>query len=167
MAHFERAITLNIERLGVQIGCESIDNGLPKALADAQKDFLAIAQRLRPLRERVDDLSSIASNVTSLRAAFKGLQDGEQGLWLNIFAAIIFPLTLVASMFSMADGYLPGQANFWVFWAASVPLAMVIAGVLVSSHAMRVGRSKLYEHRKRPDERVSKQHSTRLTRENV
>ncbi|CAK3815481.1 hypothetical protein FKW77_001366 [Lecanosticta acicola] len=161
MAQFERAITLNIERLGVQLGCEAIDTSLPLSLADAQKDFLAILRRLRPLRERVDDLSNIASNVTSLRAAFKGLQDGEQGLKLNLFAAIIFPLTLVASMFSMAEGYLPGQRNFWVFWAASIPLAFVVGFGLLYSHFSRVGRSMLENNLKRRQEKALEQRAAR------
>lgn len=134
MNHFERAITLNIERLGVQLGCESVQDGLPRALADAQKDFLTISARLRPYRDRVYDLSSIANEVAGLRASFKSIQDGEQGLRLSLFAAIIFPLTLVASMLSMGDGYLPGQHNFWVFWAASVPLALVIGIWLMFGH---------------------------------
>lgn len=118
MNHFERAITLNIERLGVQLGGEAVDKDLPLTLRDAQGDFMTLAARLKPYRDRVADLSNIANSVAGLRASFKSIKDGEQGLRLSLFASIIFPLTLVASMLSMGEDYLPGKRNFWVRFAA-------------------------------------------------
>ncbi|EME41552.1 hypothetical protein DOTSEDRAFT_46532 [Dothistroma septosporum NZE10] len=140
MSHFERVITLNMERLGMQLGDEAVDITLPRALADAQKDFLTIAARLRPFRERVDDLTTIANEIAGLHAAYKSIQDGEQGLRLSLFASIIFPLTLVASIFSMSDRYRPGQAKHWVFWAASIPLTIVFATGLLYEHEKRLYR---------------------------
>lgn len=145
--HFERAILLNLERLGVQIGAEAINDDFPLALRDAQRDLLTISARLRPFRERADDLSSIANEVAGLRASFKSIQDGELGLRLSLFAAIIFPLTLVASLFSMSDGYRPGQGNFWVFWASSVPLALVLGMGLMFGRRPEIWvRKWLQEH---------------------
>lgn len=135
--HFERAITLNIERLGVQLGCEGVKKELSRALADAQMDFLAIAARLRPFQERMSDLTSLANDIAGLRASFKSIQDGEQGLRLSLFAAVIFPLTLVASMLSMGEDFLPGKSSFWVFWAASVPLAIAIGFWLIYGNKIR------------------------------
>lgn len=111
LSRFDRALTLNMERVGVKVH-QGINEDLPPALCNAQEDFLTIASRLGPLRERVDDLTSIANEVASLRAAFKSIQDGEQSLRLSLFAAIIFPLTLIASMLSMSDTYLPGREHF-------------------------------------------------------
>ena len=140
MSHFQRAMTLNLERLGIQLGDEKVSSTFPVALEDAQKDFLALSRRLRPLGQRVDDLSNIASNVASLQAAFKGIRDSEQGLRLNIFAAAIFPLTLVAAMFSMGEDYLPGKDKFWIFWATSVPLAFVVGVLLTLGWSVRALR---------------------------
>lgn len=148
LSRFDRSLTLNMERVGVKIH-QTIDDTLPPALRDAQEDFLTIASRLGPLRERVDDLTSIANEVASLRAAFKSIQDGEQSLRLSLFAAIIFPLTLVASMLSMADSYLPGREHFWVFWAASIPLAMVI-GVFMLGRRPERQVKRIWEQRVSP-----------------
>lgn len=145
LSRFDRALTLNLERVGVKVH-QDIDDNLPSALQDAQEDFLTIASRLGPLRERVDALTSIANEVASLRAAFKSIQDGEQSLWLSLFAAIIFPLTLVASMLSMSDNYLPGHENFWVFWAASIPLALVIGLFMLGRQPKKQSRQFWEQH---------------------
>jgi Mg2+ and Co2+ transporter CorA len=131
MHHFRRAMILNLERLGIQIGCERVDAGVSFALRGAQSDLLTIHTRMRPLRERVEALTSIASDLTNLHAAFRGLHDGELGLWLGLAASIVFPLTLVANIFSMSDDYLPGARSFWKFWAISLPFAIVLGVVMV------------------------------------
>jgi len=130
MNHFWRAMFLNLERLGIQLGCEQIDKTLPLALQGAQQDFLTISTRLQPLRQRVDALSAMANDLANLKAAFKGIQDSDFGTRLGLFASVIFPLTLVASILSMGDDFLPGKNKFWVFWASSLPPALVFALVL-------------------------------------
>jgi hypothetical protein len=132
MNHFWRTMILNIERLGIQLGGgEGVDEKMPDALKDAQKDFLTVHYRMQPLRERAEALMSVANDLANLRAAFRGVHDGEFGLRLSLFASIVFPLTLVASIFSMNDSYLPGTAQFWKFWAISLPFVFAFGLVLV------------------------------------
>jgi CorA-like Mg2+ transporter protein len=131
MNHFCVAIVLNLERLGIQLGCEKVDKGLPLALRGAQMDFLTINSRLHPLWNRVNALSAIANDLSNLRAAFKGAQNGELVLRLSLLASIVFPLTLVASMLSMGDYFTPGKKKFWIFWAGSIPAVVLFEIVLV------------------------------------
>ncbi|QDS77149.1 hypothetical protein FKW77_001366 [Venturia effusa] len=139
MNHFWRAMVLNLERLGVQLGCEQVEKNFPLAIRDAQKDFLTIHARMQPLRERGEGLAAISNDLANLRAAFRGVKDGEFGLRLSLFASIVFPLTLVAGIFSMNDVYLPGAKSFWKLWAVSLPLVAAFALVLVyGRHPFRV-----------------------------
>jgi hypothetical protein len=131
MNHFWRAMIINLERLGIQLGCEQLTPALPRGLRGAQQDFLTIQARMQPLRERGEALSAIASDLSNLRAAFRGVHDSEFGLRLSLFASIIFPLTLVATILSMSDHYLPGADSFWKFWAISLPLVAAFCLVLV------------------------------------
>ncbi|KAK5211888.1 hypothetical protein LTR41_002129 [Exophiala xenobiotica] len=129
MIYFEANMALNLERLGTSLDCDlQIDDAqkLPRALSDAQRDFKVLASRLRPLRERANNLSTVAKDIASLRAAFQAIEDGANGLSLSILAMVIFPFTLVASMFSMADNFKPGNSQFWLFFAVSIPLSAVI-----------------------------------------
>jgi hypothetical protein len=133
MIYFESNMAMNLERLGTSLDCDLQVDGLPDAIIDAQKDFKVLASRLRPLRDRANNLSTVASDIASLRAAFQAIEDSASGLSLSILATIIFPFTLVASMLSMPDNFSPGKSKFWVFWAASIPLTAVIILFLVLS----------------------------------
>lgn len=129
--HFWRAMYLNLERLGIQLGAESVDENLSMALRGAQKDFLTIHTRMQPMRDRAEALNSVSNDLANLRAAFRGVHDGEFGLRLSIFASVVFPLTLVATIFSMGDAYLPGEKQFWKLWAIGPPFCVGVALVLV------------------------------------
>lgn len=130
MNYFWRAMLLNIERLGIQVGSEQVDHDLPLALRGAQQDFLTIHTRMAPLRQRVDAVSAMANDLANLKAAFKGIQDSDFSSRLSIFASVVFPLTLVASILSMGDDFLPGKQDFWVFWASSLPPVLMFALVM-------------------------------------
>jgi hypothetical protein len=139
--HFWRSMVLNLERLGVQLGSEGIDNTTSLALMGAQKDFLTIHTRMQPLRDRAEALNSVSNDLANLRAAFRGVHDSEFGLRLSLFASIIFPLTLVASIFSMGDDYQPGKPQFWKLWAIGPPFCIAIAlGLMYGNRPWRIFR---------------------------
>jgi Mg2+ and Co2+ transporter CorA len=129
--HFWRAMFLNLERLGVQLGSECVDSTASLALRGAQKDFLTIHTRMQPMRNRAEALNSVSNDLANLRAAFRGVYDGEFGLRLSLFASIFFPLSLLASIFSMGDDYRPGKDQFWLFWAIGPPICVVLALLLI------------------------------------
>jgi Mg2+ and Co2+ transporter CorA len=129
--HFWRAMYLNLERLGVQLGSEGIDEKASLALQGAQKDFITIHTRMQPLRDRAEALNSVSNDLANLRAAFRGVADGEFSLRLSLFASVVFPLTLLAGIFSMGDDYLPGKPQFWKLWAIGLPICVTVALGLV------------------------------------
>jgi Mg2+ and Co2+ transporter CorA len=129
--HFWRAMILNLERVGVTLGCEEISEDVPLALKGAQKDFITIHNRMQPLRERAEALNSVANDLANLRAAFRGVHDGEFSVRLSLFASIVFPLTLVAGIFSMSEDYLPGTPQHWKLWAIGLPVCLAVAMGLV------------------------------------
>jgi hypothetical protein len=137
--HFWRAMILNLERLGVQLGSEAVDDNASFAIKGAQKDFLTIHTRMQPIRDRAEALNSVSNDLANLRAAFRGIQDGESGLRLSLFASVVFPLTLVAGIFSMGDDYLPGTAQFWKLWAIGPPCCIIVAlGLVYGSRPWRL-----------------------------
>jgi Mg2+ and Co2+ transporter CorA len=129
--HFWRAMFLNLERLGVQLGSECVDEGASHALRGAQKDFLTIHTRMQPLRDRAEALNSVSNDLANLRAAFRGVADGEFSLRLSLFASVVFPLTLLAGIFSMGDDFRPGKPQFYKLWAIGVPFCVTVALCLV------------------------------------
>ncbi|KAI4650657.1 hypothetical protein J4E93_003014 [Alternaria ventricosa] len=144
--HFWRAMYLNLERLGVQLGCESVDANASLAIRDAQKDFLTIHTRMQPLRDRAEALNSVSNDLANLRAAFRGVSDGEFGLRLSLFASIVFPLTLLAGIFSMGDDFRPGRPKFWHLWAIGIPVCVVVALGLVYGRRPWAVATDLWEY---------------------
>ncbi|KAH3945067.1 hypothetical protein HBI24_075320 [Parastagonospora nodorum] len=137
--HFWRAMYLNLERLGVQLGCESVDENASLAIKDAQKDFITIHARMQPLRNRAEALTSVSNDIANLRTAFRGVADGEFSLRLSLFASVVFPLTLLAGIFSMGDDYRPGRPQFWKLWAIGVPFCVTVAlGLVYGKHPWTV-----------------------------
>jgi len=125
--------------LDIPLGSEGIDERASLALKGAQKDFLTIHTRLQPLRDRAEALNSFANDLANLQAAFRGVRDGEFGLRLSLFASIVFPLTLVASVFSMGDDYRPGEPQFWKLSAIGPPLCAALAlGLVYGQRLWRV-----------------------------
>jgi Mg2+ and Co2+ transporter CorA len=78
----------------------------------------------------MDSLTVIVTDLINLYVAFKGIYDSEFNLRLGLFTSLVFPLTLVASIFGIGDDFLPGQDNFWIYWATSVPLFIVSVVVI-------------------------------------
>jgi hypothetical protein len=127
--HFWRAMYLNLERMGVQLGSEEVDKdaSISLAIKGAQKDFLTIHTRMQPLRDRAEALTTVSNDLANLRAAFRGVHDGEIGLRLSVLASIVFPFTLVATIFSMNEDYLPGKGDFWKLWSIGPPFCVTVA----------------------------------------
>jgi hypothetical protein len=45
---------------------------------------------------------------------------------ITVLTMLFIPLSTVASIFSMGDEFLPGQAKAWVFWIVAIPVLMVL-----------------------------------------
>lgn len=136
LSHFQRAMISNLERLGLVYGAESLlaqeaPNAPPAALRNAQRDFLAIHNKLKPYCDRIDSLSGVANELANLHTAFQSIKSGEFGVRLSLFAVVVFPMTLVTSILSIPDRYGPGKDMFWVYWAVAAPLVFVLCGALV------------------------------------
>lgn len=129
--NFVQAINLNLERLGIANADASGRRLKTQSILDAQLDFQVLRDRLLLLADRISGLTNIANDLASLQTAFKSIEDGEFALRLSLFASVVFPMTLVTSLLSMGDDFLPGKSRFWVFWAVSVPLVMVFTIALI------------------------------------
>lgn len=127
LAFFEDDLDLALERLNPH---DAYVDGLPSALRDATIDFKALLARLRLYKARADALGSTADEIVNMRGAAKSLDDSAFNLRLAIFAAVVFPGTFVAAIFGMSDGFKPGDGRFWIFWVVSIPLIVLMVGVV-------------------------------------
>jgi hypothetical protein len=115
---------LNLERLGASLDGDlqaANTTEIPRAITEARLTFRVIASRHRSLRERANNLSTVANDVAPLWAAFRAIEDSSRRLSLSTLATVIFRFTLMASILSMGGRYGPNESHFWVFFRYSIP----------------------------------------------
>lgn len=107
---------------------------------DITADFQYLYLRFKELRHRaeminssVTGLAGIAGNRQAMReqqlalkAAERSIREARSAKTLTFVGLIFIPLAYTASLFSMADPYKPGQDGFWIYFAMSVPLIIVV-----------------------------------------
>jgi hypothetical protein len=115
---------------------------------ELEADFLRVAERLR---ETHDGIKAIAASMLSFttredsRRTIEAMKQNRGLAFLSILATIFLPLNFVASFFSMSENFSIESNTCWLFFAVSVPLAVVV-GVTVglSQHGFREELRKMW-----------------------
>ncbi|KAK6860528.1 hypothetical protein PG995_004164 [Apiospora arundinis] len=128
-----------------------------RSWADSTADFQYLLRRYREIGRRtqgladaISALGSLAGNRAMSRSADLSLQEAARAgrearsmKTLTTLGLFFLPLSLSASVFSMADSYLPGNSMFWVYFAVSLPLVLV---VFLLSFIMELGYIEALKH---------------------
>jgi hypothetical protein len=100
---------------------------------DTTADFQFVYMRLKDIRHRAESLNAataglagMSGNRQALREQERSLREAKSTRALTFLGLIFIPLAYVASLFSMADPYGPGGGSFWVYFAISLPLIVVV-----------------------------------------
>lgn len=124
-----------------------------RSWTDSTADFQYLLRRYRELGRRtqgladaISALGSLAGNRSMSRSADLSLQEAARAgrearsmKTLTTLGLLFLPMSFSASVFSMADSYLPGNSMFWVYFAVSLPL---VAVVFLLSYIMELGYTK-------------------------
>ncbi|KAI0010637.1 hypothetical protein F4779DRAFT_577061 [Xylariaceae sp. FL0662B] len=113
---------------------------------DSQADYQFLYSRFMEINKRADGLNdSIATLAVltnnrqaartqelALEATERSVREAKSVKALTILGVVFVPLAYVATLFSMADSYKPGEELFWVYVAVAVPLiGLVVLGYYV------------------------------------
>ncbi|MCJ1469185.1 hypothetical protein MMC07_007818 [Pseudocyphellaria aurata] len=116
-------------------------------------DYQFLHLRICEITRRADGLNSAIcalADLTNSRQAFRaqdiGHQAAERSLreaksvkTLTILGVVFIPLSFVAALFSMSDPYRPGGREFWMYFAAALPLTSL---TLLGFWVLELGYSK-------------------------
>jgi hypothetical protein len=105
----------------------------------SDKDFQYIYRRLQKMKEKVDrlmesamGLSNIIGSRQALSEARRSIMEAKSTKTLTIVGLIFIPLAYTCSLFSMSDRFQPGSNMFWVYFAVSIPMVLLVyAGTFV------------------------------------
>ncbi|KAI1374085.1 hypothetical protein F4677DRAFT_179406 [Hypoxylon crocopeplum] len=119
---------------------------------DVEADFRFLYHRFKWVRESVDrvnssltGLASIAGNRQAFREQEVSLRLAERSRNLTFIGLLFIPLSLISSIFSMAEPYGPGQDKFWIYFVICIPAAIFVvttyyvSDLLVSSSRAFLG----------------------------
>lgn len=97
------------------------------------KDFQYIYRKLQGMKNRVDDtltsaigLSNIVASRQALLEARRSVKEAKNTKTLTIVGLIFIPLAYTCALFSMTDQFSPGSKLFWVYFAVSIPLVILV-----------------------------------------
>ncbi|KAI1362825.1 hypothetical protein F5Y08DRAFT_354930 [Xylaria arbuscula] len=82
--------------------------------------------------EKCDDaFKAMVPNVMAMIQIFESRKSIEESLRikrLTVIAMIFISLSYIATLFSMADSYAPGQERFWVYFIVALPTLLLHSG---------------------------------------
>ncbi|KAL4945694.1 hypothetical protein BDV06DRAFT_184276 [Aspergillus oleicola] len=127
---YKQEVILNLEKLGLPAAPGNTTTTTASTLTAATHDLSAILSELNRHESRIDNLLGIVTDSINLSSALRSLHDARFGLHLSIAGAVIFPITLVAALFSMGGDFAAGEKRFWVPWVVAAPLVGGLLGVI-------------------------------------
>ena len=107
---------------------------------DSTADFQFLLMRFRELRHRTECLNAAVTGlagITGNRQAYKeqqlalstarrSIREAKSSKAVTLLGLIFIPLAYTSSVFSMTEPYGPGGEQFWQYFAASLPLFLVV-----------------------------------------
>lgn len=92
-------------------------------------------------------MATMHAQVASLEAIRAANEQSAAVGHLTTLATVFLPLGLVAGIFSISGEYAVGGSRFWVFFAATIPLGIVIALLLFTGVAryLRVKMTPIFK----------------------
>ncbi|KPI44757.1 uncharacterized protein AB675_8303 [Cyphellophora attinorum] len=89
-----------------------------------------IREKTLEYKSLYDDMASSYMQVCSLRESLASNQQARGVRRLSAMGALFVPVSLSATLLSMADPFTPGKDRFWVFFAIAVPFLIVFSAWL-------------------------------------
>lgn len=109
-------------------------------------DLQYIHQRLKKMKTRVDEsitsaigFSNIIGSQQALSEARRSVREAKNTKTLTVVGLIFIPLAYTCALFSMSDQFRPGERLFWVYFAVSIPLILL---VFLATFLMQLGYDK-------------------------
>lgn len=90
------------------------------------QDYEQLALNLDAYSRRLEVMVSIATSLVQAIDCRRSLTETMNISRLSYLALTFIPLTFVSGLFSMKDKVAPGGKQFWLYFAISIPLCMLV-----------------------------------------
>ncbi|CAI7628987.1 unnamed protein product [Penicillium pancosmium] len=89
-------------------------------------DFQHLEEQINQHARSLETLNPMNTSLVQLIDSRKSISQAEDVKRLSFIALVFIPLSYVTGIFSMAEQYGPGSDRFWIYWATSLPIAIVV-----------------------------------------
>ncbi|KAF3768207.1 hypothetical protein M406DRAFT_250614 [Cryphonectria parasitica EP155] len=90
------------------------------------RDISYARSQLRRYSISMERIVPVATSMVQLLDAQRSGRHAANVTLLTVIALIFIPLSWISGLFSMSEGYLPGEKHFWVYIATALPLSIVV-----------------------------------------
>lgn len=97
-----------------------------RSWTDVRADFAHIERQFGRLQEKSDSLISSFTGLASIVGNRQSLAEARSVRLLTLLGLIFLPLSFISGLFSMATPYTPGNSRFWIYFAVSLPLLLLV-----------------------------------------
>jgi hypothetical protein len=101
---------------------------------DAQ-DWINVHERLAMWTSRTKDLAALTLGWMSLVESKRSIDEARSSRILVMLGTFFLPLSLISSIFSMGEDFLPGRSKFWIYVASAVTAVVVITVFVLARRA--------------------------------
>jgi hypothetical protein len=117
----------NLEALGISPNFPS-SNPQPSDSFDQKRDqdSVSIYNRLVNYQNWAEKLMNVIMTHVNLIQTEKSISDSKSLARLTVLGFFFVPLSFVATIFSMGGDFSVGQSRFWIYFAVSVPLTLMV-----------------------------------------
>ncbi|KAI1330472.1 hypothetical protein F5Y16DRAFT_18533 [Xylariaceae sp. FL0255] len=95
-------------------------------------DFRYLASEVDLSCRYLELILPMAGTIVQLVDTRRSIKEAINVRYLTYVGLIFVPLTFVSGLFSMSDGFIPGQGNFWIYAAVAAPLLLIVLGSAIT-----------------------------------
>ncbi|KAI1213574.1 uncharacterized protein F4807DRAFT_470863 [Annulohypoxylon truncatum] len=106
-----------------------------------REDFRYLSTQIEHYSRALEFILPVATTTMQLAEARRSIIEAANVRYLTYIALVFVPLTFASSLFSMQEGFIPGQGNFWIYATVAVPLMIVVLALSLVTSVVR-GRWK-------------------------
>ncbi|KAH7324861.1 hypothetical protein B0I35DRAFT_171114 [Stachybotrys elegans] len=90
------------------------------------RDIKHLQSQLNHYNRSLERMIPVAASMVQLLDSRRSMVEAANISRLTFIALVFVPLSWVASLFSMSDGYSPGDKYFWVYFVTAMPTLLVV-----------------------------------------
>jgi hypothetical protein len=91
-----------------------------------REKYHACSEEYQGLTGAIAALSNLITSAKAVKESAKNAKAAERTEEIQSYAFVLVPLSLITSIFAMTADYAPGGTKFWIYWAVSIPITLLL-----------------------------------------